>query len=116
MAITTKQIGSVTQLVATEGYLHLKGSDTYCKAILMLPTQTIDDYEEVAEIPPKPRFDYGKRVEELIREKYSLSEELSVLRQRMEKPSEFEAYYTYAEQCKARAKNELNEPPNEEEE
>lgn len=102
--IETKQIGELTQLTATEGYLHLKGSDNYCHSAIMLPSQRIEDYEEVAEIPPAPDSEYPKRVEELIRQRYSLSEELAILRQRDAKPQEWEEYYRYAEECKRIAK------------
>jgi hypothetical protein len=43
-------------------------------------------------------------VECLIRKKYSLSEELAILRQRDEKLTEFAEYNSYAEECKAKAK------------
>lgn len=48
---------------------------------------------------------YGNRVTELIRERYTISDELAILRQRDAKPEEFEAYNTYAEECKKRAKD-----------
>lgn len=51
---------------------------------------------------------YGEFVECLIRKKYSLSEELAILRQRDTKPEEYTAYNDYAEQCKAEAKTLLN--------
>lgn len=51
---------------------------------------------------------YPLLVESYIRERYSLSAELATLRQRDSKPEEFEEYNAYAEECKARAKNELN--------
>lgn len=51
---------------------------------------------------------YPLLVDEKIRARYSLSAELSILRQRDEKPEEFAEYYAYAEQCKAEAKAELN--------
>lgn len=50
---------------------------------------------------------YGKLVTDKIRARYSLSEELAILRQRDEKPEEFAAYNAYAEQCKAEAKAEM---------
>lgn len=37
---------------------------------------------------------------EEIRKRYSVSDELAVLRQKESKPEEFAAYYTYAESCK----------------
>ena len=46
---------------------------------------------------------YGERVNSLIRERYTLSEELAILRRRDSAPEAFAAYNTYAEECKARA-------------
>ena len=42
-----------------------------------------------------------------IRERYTVSQELAILRQRDTKPAEFAAYNEYAEACKAAAKAEL---------
>ena len=50
---------------------------------------------------------YEKTVEKKIRAKYSVSAELAILRQQVEKPEEFAAYHDYAERCKTEAKNEL---------
>ena len=50
---------------------------------------------------------YPNQVEKLIRRRYSLSDELAILRQRDTKPDEFEAYNTYVEACKAEVKEEL---------
>lgn len=50
---------------------------------------------------------YPKLVTEKIRERYTIDEELAILRQRDEKPEEFAAYNAYAEQCKAEARAEL---------
>ena len=66
--------------------------------------------EEIAKQQEEARkqyqyMDYGDLVESLIRRKYSLSEELAILRQRDSKPDEFAEYNAYAEQCKAKAKN-----------
>lgn len=49
---------------------------------------------------------YGDRVDELVRERYTLSDELALLRQRDEKPEEYAAYNAYVEDCKTRAKAE----------
>ncbi len=49
---------------------------------------------------------YGDRVNALVRERYSLSEELSLLRRRDDAPEAFAAYTAYVEACKARVKNE----------
>ena len=42
-----------------------------------------------------------------IRQKYSVNQELAILRQRDTKPEEFTEYNTYVEQCKAEVKEEL---------
>lgn len=51
---------------------------------------------------------YEERVEQLIRERYSLGAELAIQRQRETKADEFNEYYAYCEECKIKAKN-LNE-------
>lgn len=47
---------------------------------------------------------YPNLVQELINEKYSIYDELALLRQRNTKKAEFNAYNTYCEECKAKAK------------
>lgn len=41
---------------------------------------------------------------ELIRERYSIDDEIAILRQKDTKADEFDAWYAYCEQCKAQAK------------
>ena len=50
---------------------------------------------------------YGARVSELIRELYSLDAELAILRQRDEKQDEYQAYFAFCEECKAKARKEI---------
>lgn len=50
---------------------------------------------------------YGDAVNRRIRARYSLSEELSLLRQREEKPDEFAAYNAFVEACKRAARAEI---------
>lgn len=50
------------------------------------------------------RETYEQKADSLIREKYTLSQELAILRQQTEKPEEYAEYYSYCEQCKAQAK------------
>lgn len=54
---------------------------------------------------------YGSMIEKKIRQRYSLSAELAILRQREEKPEEFTQYNAFVEQCKAEVKEmlEVNE-------
>lgn len=47
---------------------------------------------------------YEEKIESLIREKYSLNDELAILRQRDTKPQEFQQYFDYVEECKNMAK------------
>lgn len=63
---------------------------------------------ELAKLNGKIDRLYNRRVSDKIRAKYTLDEELSILRQRDEKPEEFAEYYAYAEQCKAEARAELH--------
>lgn len=58
----------------------------------------------LAKLNGKTEAVYKKEVNRLIRARYSLSEELSILRQRDAKPEEWEAYNAYCEECKAKAK------------
>jgi hypothetical protein len=69
--------------------------------------------EEIAEMQRQSKeaqehrfseMDYSQIVVVLIREQYSVDDELAILRQRDSKPEEFEAYNSFAEECKARAK------------
>ena len=47
---------------------------------------------------------YGQEVNRLIRARYSLPDELAILRQRDEKPEEWKEYNAYCEECKRQAK------------
>ena len=74
-----------------------------------------DEYEDIQvyipyteeELAERKQQKYEDRVVELLRKKYSLNQELAILRQRNEKPAEYQAYHDYAEQCKATAKTEI---------
>ena len=44
--------------------------------------------------------DYGEAVNAKIRERYSESQEFSILRQRDDKPEEYAEYYAFCESCK----------------
>ena len=60
------------------------------------------------ELAKQKQVKYENLVEQYIREKYSLSNELAILRQANTKVEEFNEYNAYAEECKARAKAELD--------
>ena len=50
---------------------------------------------------------YPNLVSRLIRERYSIDDEMAILRQRDTKPEEYEAYNAFCEECKARARKEI---------
>ena len=50
---------------------------------------------------------YEERVEQLIRERYTINQEFAIQRQRETKPEEFAEYFSYCEECKSIAINEL---------
>ena len=53
------------------------------------------------------KTDYAALVDSAIRNRYSVSDELAILRQRDTKPDEFEEYNGFVEKCKADARAEL---------
>lgn len=64
--------------------------------------------EEVAEMQSKTLpIDYSEAVDNAIRERYSVSQEFAILRQKDEKPEEYAEYYAYCEECKANVKRSL---------
>ena len=78
-----------------------------------------EDFEEIliceSEEEIRKNHEYQERelqyptlVEKFIREKYSISDELAIQRQRDTKPEDFAEYNTFCEECKAKAKKELN--------
>ena len=101
-----KTIGK--EIVAAEGkWLHRIGTEAFFKRAIM-GKDGMADIEEVDDMPKYTDAEYSERVNALIRERYSDSEELSILRQRDEKPTQFAGYYAYCEECKSRAKAELS--------
>ena len=65
-----------------------------------------DPYNVVLSAEEKQKR-YEMYVEELIRKKYTISQELAILRQSTTKPDEFQIYNDYAEECKSIAKKEF---------
>lgn len=62
--------------------------------------------EEIAEMQKNtPSIPYEQRVVNRIRERYSIDDELAILRQRDSKPEEFAEYNAYVEQIKEEEKH-----------
>ena len=90
-------------------YVHIKNTDVYFKRAVAVRL-SVEQCEEVDEIPNiRNEEDYGNQVNDLIRRRYSLSEELAILRQKDEKPDEYRTYFAFCEECKANAKLELEQ-------
>lgn len=101
-----KTIGK--EIVAADGkWLHRIGTEAYFKRAIMGKNGTAD-FEEVDDVPKYTDAEYSERVNALIRERYSESAELAILRQRDVKPERFAEYNAYCEECKVRAKAELS--------
>lgn len=52
---------------------------------------------------------YKNEIIRRIRQRYSIDDELSIQRQKDEKPEEFEEYNAYVEQCKAEIKEKMDD-------
>ena len=52
---------------------------------------------------------YESLVESKIRSRYTLSQELAILRQKETKTQEYQAYFDYCEECKITAKSEMTQ-------
>lgn len=67
--------------------------------------------EYIPPTPPAPQPyvpSYEKLVVQKIRERYTIDDELAILRQRDTKPEEFAEYNDFCEQCKSEAREETN--------
>lgn len=73
---------------------------------------TAEQYSEAGWVeytPPAPKPyvpTYEEKVEMFIRERYTISDELAIQRQRDTKPEDFAEYFAFCEDCKRRAKEE----------
>lgn len=93
------------EITSTEGkYVHRIGTDVYFKRATKLPTDTAEMFEEVDVLPSMTETEYKEKIVERIREKYSLNDELGILRQRDTKPEEYQAYFDYVESVKTEVK------------
>ena len=99
------------ELAIQMGYKIVDVEDKYCDC-------TFDDFDEnlnfsiskyneriAREKEEKQTFDYANLVVSLIRKKYSINQELAILRQQNSKPQEYEEYFDYVEECKLQAKS-----------
>ena len=95
-------------------YIKNKPIEFY-KECIKIENYKIKDYVEIDSthcdftIEVGELVNYEDEVNNLVREKYSLSEELSLLRQKESKADEYQVYYDYVESCKTAAKDKVKE-------
>lgn len=122
--MNTTQLNNITLLSADEGkYIHKIGTEMYCKKVTMLPSETIEMYEEVNEIPKFTKSEYEDKVKELIKERYTIEDELAIQRKAFNAMitsttlsedssesimDEYNEYNLFVEDCKVRAVEILN--------
>ena len=70
----------------------------------VIKNEMIQDLIDTSFTQKEKEDTYPILVEYLIRDKYSISQELAIHRQRDTKPLEFEEYNAYCERCKRYAK------------
>lgn len=63
--------------------------------------------DKTADLQQLRAAEYPRLVESKIRQRYTISDEFAILRQRDSKPEEYAEYNAYCEQCKAEVKAEL---------
>lgn len=75
--------------------------------------EAYDDYEEiqvyVLYTAEEKQHLYERKVDSLIRERYTLSQELAILRQQESKSEEYQVYFDYCEECKLKAREAIFE-------
>lgn len=112
--------GTYREIESTDGFIHRKGNGGYFKRCVMFPDETESDFDEVAEIPVYTKAEYDEKVAELVRTRYTASEEFAIQRKMINatiEPSlisegdaraaiaEFTHYNDFVEQCKRDARN-----------
>lgn len=103
------------QVYSDQGKMvHRLGSDAYFSRATTLPADTAEDFEEVDELPAFTKTEYDAKVAELVRERYSDSEEFAIQRKYLNAlggnedsvaVAEFETYNAFVEDCKVKAKD-----------
>ena len=95
------------ELTAEE--LYQKKIDDEFERLKNLPIQELVLTEEQmkAELERAKQITYENKIVALIRERYNVNQELAILRQKDAKIEEYNEYYAYVEECKAKVKNGL---------
>lgn len=93
-------------------HIHRIGTDVYFKKSFVLPKDTIDDFEEVDELPKYTEEEYKAKVRELIAQRYSIEDEIALINNSRigneRHLTEYNEYLDYRNECKLKAKEELS--------
>ncbi len=108
MIESTTTANGFMKLTATAGLIHKKGTEEYKPTFLMLPGETHDLYEEVAEKPAATKQQYCAEVERLVALRYTCGQEIQLLAEKDSDPQAYRNYRAYVEQCKQTAQQTLN--------
>lgn len=123
--IHTRKIKNLTEIFSDSGYIHKIGTENYFKKGVI--NDSIDNYEEVSELPKFTEEEYKIKVRELIAERYDIKEELAIQRKAfntLKSPlsenaerylDEYNTYNSFVEECKVKAIEFLNNKSNGEE-
>ena len=110
--IKTETKGNITYIETDQACLvHTPSGRRGERRTYLLPGETVDEYQEVAEKPPFTEAEYKAKVAELIHERYSADEETSLINNMLdENPTEehlaeYRAYQAFRAKCKQRAKD-----------
>ena len=90
----------ITEQVEIDGVMQDVEYSVYNPSEKMILADGWQPYDNRAE-------EYEERVIALVRQRYTVNQELAILRQRDTKPEEFDEYNAYVEQCKATARKEV---------
>lgn len=88
-----------TKVEIDDKYSDCQSSDFNDNFTLSIEKYTTRKQKEIS-------MNYEDLVVAKIRQKYSVNQELAILRQRDTKPFEYQEYYNYVEQCKEQVKSE----------
>lgn len=111
------------EVFSTEGKsVRRVGTDVVFRRGGVLPGDTADLFEEIDEVPAYSKTEYDDKVNELVRRRYSESEEFAIQRKMLNTlmtpaplsddaienaVAEYDAYNAYVEQCKLDAPQEI---------
>lgn len=122
--MNTKRINdNIIEISSKDGFLHKKGTETYAKRVIIVPSDSITNWEEVEEMPKFTQAEYEEEVNKRIREKYTLEQELAIKRKAFNMliapnmlsesdtdkiVQEYSDFNVFVESCKTDAKQYLN--------